>query len=1030
MKLLIIHLSDSHISTPANALHKAEIHNMITALGDLNTYSNILVAFTGDVTRQGTEDQFTSAQAVFTTIVDKLKESYKGQLDLFVIPGNHDILFRNDNDKERASAVVGFKSIHELEELRHLQLSQMSEYETWATQYDCNYNGKQIVSESFSMHDTCKPSRIQITLINSAPISTFKSPSDKGYHYLPADEIEKICCKDDNALHIVMSHHSPEWFTESIKKPLFDAICSFSDILLVGHEHIEGLHETIDREGRQLITSEGGELKFETNQPSTFSTIQVDMSDYPYHITQTTFEQDKSSHHFKAINAENEITLYPKRGALAPRSLFITNVKSNEDTSIIQAPILDYFVFPVLTCSTDLETGRSSQINNYKSFFSQIVDADRICIRGKVSSGKTTLLKALYLKSFEQGYVPLLLTPDYACSSVSRMLNNLISEQYGDSELISRRFEEVPRGRKILFIDDFELLKKKRDSAYLDTLLNHVGKVIYTAPETPIPETIEDASDTVKHQIGLEGTITKFSINDFRKSKRDALVRKICEVELAPDPIVDRLIQVIDQVTASHHSTFNANPEFIIHYAKYLLDHQDSMSANDVLPMALLYESNLHSVIEKTLKQKSNGIQERFAQKVLVILSEIAYTMHIDQQPLISTEDIAQIVRQYAVDHAINLEFTQILNAGLESKILMFDSAGKIRFTSINYLAYFISAKIARKMSKDQLGDDLNFLLDNIYMDINERILLFLAYLRDNNELPLELCERLENMLGSFEKVDFSPQALSFLSVDVKFKIGCNDAESIKERNQFADEVETQLADQDEFNYSDIYDQNKIDEETSTMTMIKALKYLEMLGRSYVAQFVYSDATTKELIREALFDGSSKILGATLNRLSSSFDPLVDNMVDAINSGSTKETVERSVVERYIAAYIYIFCVVLLDCVAYCCSESDTVDYLCAYSDSGTNASILKLCMRENALDSEYFIDHLCVDATSSSNIVEKNLIMIIANKHIANHTTIDRRNIDRISQTVFGNMQAKKKLIVEKMKRQEDKKHSDTNNM
>lgn len=72
--------------------------------------------------------------------------------------------------------------------------------------------------------------------------------------------------------------------------------------------------------------------------------------------------------------------------------------------------------------------------------------------------------------------------------------------------------------------------------------------------------------------------------------------------------------------------------------------------------------------------------------------------------------------------------------------------------------------------------------------------------------------------------------------------------------------------------------------------MIKALKYLQMLGRSYVAQYVRTDRTTKEFMRESLFEGPNRILGKTMNRLGEHFEEIADALYADLNEIAQEES--------------------------------------------------------------------------------------------------------------------------------------------
>lgn len=80
--------------------------------------------------------------------------------------------------------------------------------------------------------------RLRINLINTAPFSILGSGNeDKGIHYLPKKELNKLKDNFEENYTISIMHHSPEWFSDSSKHSLYDKLYNKSDLIFIGHEH-------------------------------------------------------------------------------------------------------------------------------------------------------------------------------------------------------------------------------------------------------------------------------------------------------------------------------------------------------------------------------------------------------------------------------------------------------------------------------------------------------------------------------------------------------------------------------------------------------------------------------------------------------------------------------------------------------------------------------------------------------------------------------------------------------------------------
>ncbi len=1009
MRILIIHISDFHIRTDLSFDGEARFLQMRRSLGSLDEYRAILVLFTGDAAFSGQAEEYDRVELLFAKMVDVLSEGYDGEVVTLVVPGNHDLYSPEDVAIKEAELLEGKPSWSTMGGIARDQLARMANYNTWASGRGCAFDDSQVITKEVTIGEGGSKAMLRFTLINTVPVSNRMSSTDKQYHFIDEVSISRIAYEKDNDLHIALAHHNPEWFADDMMRPLSDMLRSYADILLFGHDHVVGSYEHVEDDKSTMVLP-GGKSDFAPGGEFTFTSIDLDMGKYPYEAHIVAHKWKQQSQRFDD-EGKPVRSILPKRGAPTPSPEFLDMIGTVSGNTLLSAPFMEYFVFPPLVGSTDLDTCESDRIDDFEGFFKVLECENCVCVKGGGNSGKTTFARAIYLRSMREGYVPILLSPDESQPSVRVMLKNLVEGQYGDSDDAADRFRRLDKSRKLLVIDDFDRLhKKKTDSQYLAELLAHVGTIVLISRDEPEL----DAAESVKRQLGFEGSSIVFTMGPFVKSKRDKLVRNICEIEGAGVDTQSRLTNVVDHVISNHQSMFDMSPDFIIHYAKYLLAHPEAMSANDVVPMGQLYEANIEEAVRKTLSRGGWGERARFSQTIMVLLEEIAYEMHVRKTPAISQERVSGIVTDYCYEHVLDLDLNVFIDTVRQSRIMAVGPDGRLRFCSINQLAFFTAKRLQRNSPQTSLGDELEYLLDNICFEINERILLFLAYLRDNSELPYELCDRLNSMLYSEAEFDLGSQAFAFLAEPMGSEMSVAKREDDDRRSRIADENEAQLARREPFEYSDVYDYDESEVWRSGYTMIKALKYIQMLGRSYIAQYVHTDRTTKEFIRESLFEGSSRILGKTMDRLSGHFEEIVDALYEDLEEVAADDPnaqpFDRYDVAKFLRTFSCVLCVSVYDSIAYSCAESDTVRFLCDYDRDDSSSRVLKVCMQENALDSREFVDIICAaGASAKTQGLEKTLLRLIANKHIVTHPSISHRDIDRISQQLFGSNAAKK---------------------
>lgn len=289
----------------------------------------------------------------------------------------------------------------------------------------------------------------------------------------------------------------------------------------------------------------------------------------------------------------------------------------------------------------------------------------------------------------------------------------MIGEQYGRNESASARFKQSSIQKKILFIDDFDRLKRNgSDAAFIREALNNVGCVVLTSSQKLDTGIIED----VRRELGDDDAVVTYSIKNFFKGKRDELVYNTCrELRVAPNNI-QGVIGAIDRAAHSHSDIFSLNPEFILQSVIYYAD-KNPTGREKAIPFNEIFEANIVNRIRQAWsKSKYGATKEGGIREALALLAEIAYHMHKVKNATIEVSTLFEIIQQYADEYALESCPRDFVELAREADIIrMGEMAPYYYFVSNTVFAYFVAKRINVMRDKgDDIHGDVGYLVENI----------------------------------------------------------------------------------------------------------------------------------------------------------------------------------------------------------------------------------------------------------------------------------------------------------------------------
>lgn len=288
---------------------------------------------------------------------------------------------------------------------------------------------------------------------------------------------------------------------------------------MFGHDHVPERISIQSRSGGTLDVLKGGEMTLSLEADASFNTVSFDSDNKT--ISTYEYKWNKNERIFtSSIIDIKEVT----RAELAPKMEYIDYLL--EDSQQLSGRISDYYVFPKLVQRDSGFSDEVQIISDETAFYSFLEQNRHVGITGSNNCGKSALIKILYSKSIENGFLPLFIEKRDYDSRIEKMLRDLFQEQYGDVPLGFERYMQETGKTRIFFIDDFDLIQsEKARTKLVSYILDHNGVLVYSTKSW----TQNDLTDVVKEKIQEKNSCV-FEILPFYKEKRDILANNILQL--------------------------------------------------------------------------------------------------------------------------------------------------------------------------------------------------------------------------------------------------------------------------------------------------------------------------------------------------------------------------------------------------------------------------------------------------------------------------------------------------------------------
>lgn len=680
-------------------------------------------------------------------------------------------------------------------------------------------------------------------MINTTLFSTLE-PNDKELHYFPQEKLKHLKKVDDVNLCVTVMHHSWEWFNWNYKFDLENAIIQNSEFLFLGHDHYDEM-KTV-KKGNILEISCAGEMKFsDLNFQDSFNVYVINTVTNSFNGYK--FDWNPREKIFVHKNQGENKLLQSKSDILVPLQSFIKEIKN--DTYNSSKDFTKYFAFPNLVIEQKNDFGKNKEIKTEEELKEYINAKKRLLIYGPSNSGKTTLLKYLYL-DFYYRKIPLLFSVD---STTKIRLNNFIKrlfeDQYGDDPILFEKYQQTEKEKKVLIIDGWEHISKSYNREKFLKMIEDEFEFIIISVSIVQPSIIE----SIKNEINKEQSYQELHIKPFFAEKRSQLVRKICLYNrVNNEEEIDKIDKLIDSLVQNNSSLFSLSPGFIISYTNYFIKEHcfDYTKGEEVF--SKVFEYDLHRSILEFARREDFDL-------ILTVFEEIASYIYKIHNDVLRIEEVREVIEKYNSEYGEKANPSYVVDVGKKSKLFKETDDLSIYFANKNYLAYFIAKYLIRVANRDSDYSGIQYALNNICFDINSDIFMFITYLLNDIRNVMSIASKAGELLSSWEEIDFDNNNIAYLRKRKQCNIEAPTKKDYDQRKKDREKTEEEIYDNVTLEAKGLFEYNENDVNEYPYNLIRAKKYTEMICKALAAFHSTLKLSQKEQLIECIYSYPSRI---------------------------------------------------------------------------------------------------------------------------------------------------------------------------
>lgn len=1003
MKILFLHLSDLHIKN-SSSYSDFHIKKMIDSLRVAGSFDKMIIIFSGDIAFSGDRAQYNVANGIINKISTELsrQKMYCGEIEVVCVPGNHDIQY--ETPARTAQELNQIFSEYTYAGNIDDEFKKQEHFFRFAKKFNCFTDNNMFSRRILDLSGF----KVEVNMINSGVFS-LKSDEDKGLHYIDQNSINKLNTPTGADFVVTVMHHAYHWYTDAQKEQLEKALLCKSSLIFLGHEHISGSKKTSYDDTAFAFVHAGGALcngDDWTKSEYEFSVLDTESFTYSVYLHKWDTKENQYIYSTPIVQS------IPSKPSVEKR----LRVCDEYNNKILSDPLrnlatkfTDYFVFPRIETDAYGDTS-SKEFLDIDVFLNEIGEQKRVIITGANGCGKTSLLKALFIKLAKDKCVIYCDIDTIKNKASSKIVKSNFEEIYGEDYASYVRYQQLAPENKVLIIDDIDQIRPRDFDQYVSSISNEFGLMIFATKKV-----IDlDILDRMKNALKMESAIAKYKITPFYSDKRQELVRKIVEIKHRKDATIeiDEITDKLCEAIKLQKKYISLTPDFIIDFVDYYCNNIGTVSNSDSTVFSKVFEANITSI----LSSYQSGVLT--TDKIYRLLSMTAYHIHFNKKYPIPEDDILGVVKAYNEKNDDEVKPSAFFNIIKNCKILVENENG-YKFANKNQLAYFIAREVNFLYNQTGKEEDLTYLLKNACFGINADVLMFISYITDNTRILGFLLSTTQALTADWGELNLETNLPKFLELHTVPELSApnNDSKNEADQKEIAKEKETdsQLA------TVDIYDYDESNAAIPINQIIRGLSLLMIISKCLPSFEHNMDADMRRAFVQEIYSLPNKIYHIWAQETEKDYDQIIRELRQ---EGPTEYEEDRKPGElnKLQVEFQIVAMTLLLDIynISAAHATKDNSFRLLDKFDRGSNATyqIQHLMMLEKQKASEQFVTNAISMYDGTDNTLIKLLTQIVVRHAMIYMKALDYKKRDQLKSSFFKSRQEQKNLLAKRAKK------------
>lgn len=999
MKVLLLHIGDMHIKDH-NGVNSFQINKIVDTLNSFPGFDKLVLIVAGDIAQSGTADQYNHAGHLIGKLIAAIKRQfrYKEKIDVLCVPGNHDM---DHKGKPMTSEFLqGIRKENSYDKHLPGELQKQDAFFNFAARNSC-FEDKSVFCRRILTYGEFK---IEANLINTGVFSILEE--DKGLHYLPQHGLNDIATPTGAQFVITLMHHAPEWYTDSQKNILEESIYAKSSIIFYGHEHYIGKKTVSYETSAPAVIQAGGCLcKNEDWTESAFHIGILDTATRDYTHVEYKWNPRQKQYEQQVVRSIPLPDKPSTEKALAITETFKAELLHDKKHDI-SPDFRDYYVFPRIQ-SEDHIVSSTHEFTAEDAFIEEILQKKKILISGGYNSGKSTLLRKLFLQLSDMDYTVLFCDIDsIRGKKADRIIKNCFEDIYGENASDYQRYEQIPKEKKILIIDDIDQIKQNSFDNFLSQIGEKFEFIIFASKQ------LIDLSlfERMKTQLKAVDSIYRYKIMPMYSDKRSELIQRIVALKAADPASVPKTSKILTDAINAQRRFISLDPDFIIKYVEYYCNNVGDAVGGDSGVFSKVFEASLINAISKYQTPRLS------VDKVFVLLSKVAHYVHFHKAYPISEHHIMMIVDQYNDDYGTSVNGTDFINVAKQAKVLVFDELSSgYRFTNKSYLAYYVAREVNSQYNDTGDDTDLQTILRCACFGINADILLFISYITDNIRILRLILQMANEYTKDWGEFDFSENMPQFLREERQHSVELPPP-GAKQQEQQA-EVLSERAVEQTLQTVEIYDYSEDDIDIFVNQLIRAMQLLTIVARC-LPNFEHSmPKADKEAFVKVIYSLPNKVFFLWANEADKEVDEIIQFFREQSQDYySRQKKLSDDDIIRVLQWVSMSFLLDLYNLPVIYATKDSTIAYLSSFDYNSCDTYLLEhLMMLERQAPANGFIAEAINAVKDNKSFLFPTLVKRVVRHALVFRSDLDHSQIQQLQTRFFPKVESQRKLLVQR---------------